>query len=113
MMITDILGLVAWIIVAHNLWEHPSKRNKPTIRRLYNVATTFTLMIDVVAYYLFMFVLFLVACLIFIPSEYFQSMINHYDDVGLTFINYMRVAFAAASISTSVSTFAFGIEDDE
>ncbi len=113
MMITAILGLVAWIIVAHNLWEHPSKRNKPTIRRFYNVATTFTLMIDVVAYYLFMFVLLLVACLIFIPIEYFQSMINNYDDVGPTFINYMRVAWAAASISTIVSAIGAGLENEE
>lgn len=113
MMCAAIFGLVAWIITAHNLWEYPSKRNKPNIRRLYNLATTSTLIIDVVTYYIFMFILFLIACLIFIPVEYFQSMINDYDDAGSTFVNYMRVAWATASISTIVSAIGAGLENEE
>lgn len=113
MMFAAISGLVFWIIAAHNLWEYPSKRNKPNIRRLYNLATTSTLIIDVVTYYIFMFILFLLACLIFIPVDYFQSMINDYDDIGSTFVNYMRVAWATASISTIVSAIGAGLENEE
>src|SRR5699024_9434059 len=74
-MFAAIFGLVAWIITAHNLWERPSNRNDSKIRRLYNLATTSTLLIDVITYYVFMFILFLTVCLIFIPVDYFQSMI--------------------------------------
>ena len=112
-MVAAILGLVTWIIVAHHLWEYPSSRNKRNIRYLYNLATTLTLIIDVTTYYVFMFVLFLIACLVFIPIEYFQLMIHQYDDVGSTFINYMRVAWAAASISTIVSAIGAGLENEE
>lgn len=112
-MVAAILGLVAWIIVAHNLWEYPLKQNKPNIRRLYNLVTVSTLIIDVVTYYIFMFILFLGACLIFIPVEYFQSMINDYDDAVSTFVNYMYVAWATTSISTVVSAIGAGLENEE
>lgn len=113
MMMTATLGLVAWIIIAHHLWELPSSRNKPKIRRLYNLATVLTLIIDVAAYYLFIFTLFFLACLIFIPFDYFQSMIHDYDGSGLILIHYMRVAWAAASISTIVSAIGAGLENEE
>lgn len=113
MMIAAILGLVTWIIIAHHLWEHPSGKNRRNIRRLYNLATTLTLIIDVTTYYLFMFVLFLVACLVLIPIEYFQSIIDNYDDVGSIFISYLRIAWTAASISTIVSAIGAGLENEE
>src|SRR5699024_2063379 len=112
-MFAAIFGLVAWIITAHNLWERPSNRNDPKIRSLYNLATTSTLLIDVITYYVFMFILFLTVCLIFIPVDYFQSMINDYDDAGSTFVNYMRAAWASASISIIVSAIGAGLEDEE
>lgn len=113
MMIAAIFGLVAWIIAAHNLWEYPSKRNKPNIRRLYNLATTSTLIIDVITYYVFMFFLFLAASLIFVPFDYFESAINDYGGDGSTLFNYMKVAWAAASISTIVSAIGAGLENEE
>lgn len=112
-MCAAIFGLVAWIIAAHHLWEYPSKRNKPNIRRLYNLATTSTLIIDVITYYIFMFILFLVACTILIPVDYFQSMIKDYSDGLPTIINYIRVAWATASITTIVSAIGAGLENEE
>lgn len=112
-MLAAIFGLVAWIISAHNLWEYPSKRNDPNIRRLYNLATTSTLIIDVITYYFVLFCLFLTACFIFIPVDYFQSMIHEYDEASSIFVNYARAAWAAASISTIVSAIGAGLENEE
>src|SRR5699024_2384046 len=66
-MLAAIFGLVAWIISAHNLLEYTSKRNNLNIRRFYNLSTTYTLIIDLIKYYLVLFCLFLTACFIFIP----------------------------------------------
>lgn len=113
MMFAAIFGLVGWIILAHNLWESPSSRNKVNIRRLYNITTTFTLLIDVVAYFTLLFILFFLACLLFIPIDYFESMIHDYNHISGTLINYMRVAWASASIATIVSAIGAGLENEE
>lgn len=113
LMIVAIIGLVTWIIVAHNLWEHPSKKSKPKIRRLYNAATTTTLLIDVTAYYMMMFTLFLTATLVLIPPGYLETIIDKVDDESLpVFIHYARVAWIEASISIIVSAMGAGLEDD-
>src|SRR5690625_3858417 len=113
MMLAAIFGLIAWIIAAHHLWEPTAKQNKLKVRMLYNLATISTLIIDVVTYYLFMFTLFLTTCLILIPVDYFQSMINDYDDMGPTFVNYVRVAWVTTSISTIVSAIGAGLENEK
>lgn len=111
LMVSSILGLVIWIIVAHNLWEYPSKRNKPSIRRLYNLATSFTLIIDVVAYYSIMFVLFLITCLLLIPPGYFEAQVM--DNGQAVLVQYLRVAWAAASLSTIVSAIGAGLANED
>ncbi len=113
MMFAAIFGLAGWIIVAHNLWELPSNRNKANIRRLYNITTTFTLLIDVIAYFILLFILFFLACVLFIPIDYFESMIHDYNHISGTLINYMRVAWASASIATIVSAIGAGLENEE
>lgn len=109
-MVFAILGLVSWIIVVHGLWEVPSSKNKPLIRRLYNSATASTLIIDVTGYYLALYLLFFIAAVVFIPPDYLESTIP--DNNHSSFINYMRVAWAEASIATIVSAMGAGLEDE-
>lgn len=111
MMIAAILGLVVWLIAAHHLWENPSSKNKPPIRRLYNLATFSTLIIDVAAYYIVLYVLFFMAAAIFIPPDYLETITPKNDTT--TFISYMRVAWIEASIATIVSAMGAGLEDDQ
>lgn len=111
MMFAAIMGMVAWIIVVHHLWEHPSKQTEPHFRKLYNTVTTSTLIIDVLTYYTVIFILFFIACLVLIPVDYFEAMIH---DTGQSIIiKYMRVAWAEASIATIVSAIGAGFEDDQ
>lgn len=111
MMFAAIIGMVAWIIVVHHLWEHPSKQTEPHFRKLYNMATTSTLIIDVLTYYTVIFILFFIACIVLIPVDYFEAMIH---DTGQSIIiKYMRVAWAEASIATIVSAIGAGFEDDQ
>lgn len=111
MMIAAILGLVVWLIAVHHLWEGPSSRNKALIRRLYNLTTFSTLIIDVAAYYVVLYVLFFIASAIFIPPDYLETVIPKSNDP--TFISYMRVAWIEASIATIVSAMGAGLEDDQ
>lgn len=114
LMIVAIIGLVTWIIIAHDLWEHPSQQNNPNISRLYNSATTSTLLIDVMTYYLMMFILFLAATIVLIPPDYLESIIDNVDNESLpVFVHYARVAWIEASISIIVSAMGAGLENDE
>lgn len=110
-MFVAILGLAFWIILIYKLWESPSSKNNPAIRRLYNGATISTLVIDVAGYYAVLFLLFFTASAIFIPPDYLAS--NLPDNGQLSLFNYMRIAWAEASIATIVSAMGAGLEDEE
>src|SRR5699024_7047599 len=110
-MFVAMLGLAFWIILIYKLWESPSSKNNPAIRRLYNGATISTMVIDVAGYYAVLFLLFFTASAIFIPPDYLAS--NLPDNGQLSFFNYMRIAWAEASIATIVSTMGAGLEDEE
>lgn len=110
LMIAAVLGLAFWIIIVHHLWEPPSSKNKPPIRRLYNFATALTLIIDVTAYYVMLYLLFFIAVIIFIPPDYLGSILPDNNDP--TLIRYMRVAWTEASIATIVSAMGAGLEND-
>lgn len=109
-MVFAILGLAFWIVIVHRLWESPSSKNKPPIRRLYNFATASTLIIDVTAYYIMLYLLFFTAVVIVIPPSYLDSTLP--DNNHSNFINYTRIAWAEASIATIVSAMGAGLKDE-
>lgn len=113
MMCAAMIGLVAWLIIAHNLWEHTSMRNEPNLRRLYNMVTVTTLVVDVLTYYIILFILFSITIMLIIPVDYFQSEINDVNGSGSAFFQYLRAAWATTSISTIVSAIGVGLEDEE
>src|SRR5699024_11197675 len=93
MMCAAMIGLVAWLIIAHNLWEHTSMRNEPSLRRLYNTVTITTLVVDVLTYYIILFILFSITIMLIIPVDYFQSEINDVNGSGSAFFQYLRAAW--------------------
>lgn len=109
-MLVAILGLAFWIILIYNLWESPSSKNNTVIRRLYNGATVSTLVIDVAGYYFLLFLLFFTVSAIFIPPDYLAANLSGNEQSAL--FNYMRVAWAEASIATIVSTMGAGLEEE-
>jgi hypothetical protein len=78
--------VVEWIIVAYNLWERPADREARDQAALYNAATALTLSVTVLFSYAVLFVLVLVAAVIFLDSGFLQSMLQH--PVGL--VDYTR-----------------------
>jgi hypothetical protein len=109
LMILSITAMVTWLIVAHNLWERPADGAAEDQTALYNAATALTLAVAVVFSYGVLFVLVLVAALIFLDSGFLGSILGH--TVG--FSDYMRLAWMATSLSTVAGALGSGLEDEE
>ncbi len=111
MMLAAIVGLVIWIIAAHRLWVFSSDQDKTKIRRLYNLTTTSTLLIDVVTYYIILFFLFSITAVLLVPPEHFVDTVS--DEGKVTIGDYLRVAWVISSLSTIVSAIGAGLENEE
>jgi hypothetical protein len=109
LMFLSITAMVAWIIVAHNLWERPADGAAQDQTALYNAATALTLTVAVLFSYAVLFVLVLVAALIFLDSGFLQSILGH--PVG--FSDYVRLAWMATSLATVAGALGSGLEDEE
>lgn len=110
MMIVAIIGLVIWIIIAHQLWETRSSESNGRLRRLYNLTTTCTLFVDVLTYYAILFILFLMTSILLVPTEHFIETISYNGQVSYT--QYMRVAWVVSSLTTIVSAMGAGLENE-
>lgn len=109
LMVLSITAMVAWIIVAHNLWERTADGASRDQTALYNAATALTLTVAVLFSYAVLFALVLVAALIFLDSGFLQSILGH--PVG--FSDYMRLAWMTTSLSTVAGALGSGLEDEE
>lgn len=102
-------AMVIWLIVAHGLWEKPSKAEAPYLAKLYNAATALTLSIAVLFYYAVLFILFLLAVVIFVPGSMLESQLG--EPVGLG--NYVALAWLASSVATIAGALGAALESEE
>lgn len=110
-MLLAIVGMVVWIILAHELWEPIKTSSYKRISRLYNLTTILTLSISVLAYYLAVFILFLATSSVLIPPDYLGEILMLEESA--TFINYLNIAWFAASLSTVAGAIGVGLENEE
>lgn len=103
-----VFGMVLWIIVSHSLWESPGDGRRKHIVRLYNSTTVLTLIISLFFYYTVLYLMFLGAGVVLLPSTYVASTIG-VDNIGLGF--YLELAWFAASLSTVAGAIGAGIQD--
>ena len=108
LMVLSITAMVVWIIVAHHLWERPADQEVREQAALYNAATVLTLTVAVLFSYAVLFVLVLVAALIFLESGFLQSNLGH--PVGLA--DYARLSWMASSLATVAGALGSGLEDE-
>jgi hypothetical protein len=107
-MVLSITAMVVWVIVAHHLWERPADQEVREQAALYNAATVLTLTVAVLFSYAVLFVLVLVAALIFLESGFLQSNLGH--PVGLA--DYARLSWMASSLATVAGALGSGLEDE-
>ena len=108
-MIVAMIGMVAWIIVGHGLWERSHDREERHWRVLYNGVTVLTLGVAMLLSYAVLFVLFLVAAGFFVPASMFQSTVGH--PVGLS--DYLAMAWLTASLATIAGALGSSLEDED
>jgi len=105
-----IVAMTLWIIISHELWEPVRGKSHKQILKLYNGATFFTLFISVLFYYGILFLMFLTATLVLLPSGYVVHEIQP-DQISVIF--YIELAWFSASLSTVVAAIGAGVQDEK
>lgn len=113
LMISAIIGLTAWIIISHNLWEKKASRSKftPVMRNLYNLTTVMTLGIGVIFYYLVLLLCFFFAMLLFIPLPMVETDAGVGHAVGPWY--FFSLAWITTSLATWIGALGAGLADEE
>lgn len=102
-------GLGAWLVVAHSLWERPSRARHRELTRRANAATALTLLLGLLFNYFVLYVLVLAAMALVVPHHFMASNLGHAAGVG----DYAAAAWFAASMATVVGAIGSGLESDE
>lgn len=111
LMIIAVLGMVGWLIYAHNLWEMRTTKNQPAYRRLYNFTTILTLLILTLVNYLVVSLLLTVSILIFVPVGLFETWTNVEADV--TWSDYLSLIWFTSSLGVLAGAFGSTVEEEE
>ena len=109
LMVTALVAMVGWIIVAHHLWERPAQPEQRKWASLYNGVTVLTVSTAVLSAYAILFALIFVAAWVFVPAAYFQSILKH--PVGLG--EYLSLAWLATSLATVAGAIGASLEHEE
>jgi hypothetical protein len=108
-MVFGIGSLIAWLIVAHDLWEKPGRGTPPELARLFNIGTVLTLCLATTVSYVVLFAGTAAAAWLLIrPSVLAQSL---QSPIGLA--NYLTLAWIVSSMATVGGAIGSGLEDEE
>ena len=109
LMIVAIVAMVAWIIVAHHLWERPEDPHQRSWAPLYNGVSVLTVGSAVLLAYSILFALIFVAAWVFVPGDYFPSTLKHPAGLG----EYLTLAWLGTSLATVAGALGASLEDEE
>ena len=109
LMVAAIAAMVAWIVVAHNLWERPDNNEQRKWAALYNGVTVLTIGAAALCAYALLFALIFLAAVVFVPGGYFQTTLKH--PVGLA--EYLTLAWLGTSLATVAGALGASLEHEE
>src|SRR5215218_7583342 len=109
LMVTAIVAMVTWIIVAHQLWERPSEREARHWVALYNGVSVLTISVAVLFAYAVLFALVFAAAWVFVPGAYFQTILRHPVSIS----EYLTLSWLATSLATVAGALGASLEDEE
>lgn len=109
LMVVAMSILVSWIIISHNLWETDRAEISQYQRSLYNATTVATIAVGVVFAYVIIFILLLLAAVVYIPTAMLESTI----ETPVMPISYVRIAWVTSSVATIAGAIGAGLEDTE
>lgn len=106
--VLSIVAMILWLILDHELWERPKSPEERDRSVLYNTATVTTLVIGVVVLHVALFCLLLFTAALTLPPELLSRILGH----GVSFTDYLTLAWLLASIATIGGALGSGLEDD-
>jgi hypothetical protein len=108
-MLLGLTALVAWLIVAHDLWEKPDQQTPAELARLFNLGTILTLTLATTVSYLVLFAgTVLVAALLIDTSVLEQSLQRPVNST-----DYLTLAWIISSLATVGGAIGSGLEDED
>ena len=107
--VVALVGLGAWLVAAHSLWERPRRSDDPALVKRVNTATFLTLLLGLLFAYAVLYVVVLAAMGLVVPAAVMGSSLGH----DATFGDYAAAAWFAASMAIVVGAIGSGLESDE
>jgi hypothetical protein len=107
--VAALVGLGAWLMVAHSLWEGSDQPDDPALMRRVNVATLLTLLMGLLFAYVVLYVVVLAAMALVVPDGVMGSRLGR----DVTFGDYAAAAWFAASMAIVVGAIGSGLESDD
>ncbi|MFG1872504.1 ABC-2 family transporter permease [Micromonospora arborensis] len=108
-MLLGLTALVAWLIVAHDLWEKPDRETPAELARLFNLGTILTLALATAVSYLVLFVGTVLVGALLIDTSVLEQTLQR--PVDLT--DYLTLAWITSSLATVGGAIGSGLENEE
>ncbi|MEV6596845.1 hypothetical protein AB0M36_08290 [Actinoplanes sp. NPDC051346] len=108
-MLLGLTALVAWLIIAHDLWEKPDRQTSAELARLFNLGTVLTLALATAASYVVLLVGTALAAALLIDTSMLQQSLQR--PVQAT--DYLTLAWLISSLATVGGAIGSGMEDEE
>src|SRR3954469_19321136 len=108
-MLLGLTALVAWLIVAHNLWEKPNRETPAELAGMFNVGTILTLTLATAVSYLVLFAGTVLAAALLIDTSVLEQTLQRPVD----FTDYLTLAWIISSLATVGGAIGSGLEDEQ
>lgn len=108
-MILGLTALVAWLIIAHDLWEKPDRETPAELARLFNVGTILTLTLATAVSYLVLFAGTILAAALLIDAPVLEQTLQRPADST----DYLMLAWIISSMATVGGAIGSGLEDED
>jgi hypothetical protein len=108
-MLLGLTALVAWLVVAHDLWEKPDRETPAELARLFNLGTVLTLTLATAVSYLVLFAGTVLAAALLIDTSVLEQALERPVD----FTDYLILAWIISSLATVGGAIGSGLEDED
>lgn len=107
--LVSVLAFAVTLIVGGNLWERARRPGQRRQVALFNITTTVTVVLGVLALYAVLFVLAVLLALALVVPGLFAATLEH----PARFADYLELAFLTSSLATVGGALGAGLESDE
>ncbi|QXJ22558.1 hypothetical protein AGRA3207_003577 [Actinomadura graeca] len=108
-MLLGLTALVAWLIIAHDLWEKPDRDTPAELARLFNLGTILTLTLATAVSYLVLFAGTILAAALLIDTSVLEQSLERPVDLS----DYLMLAWIISSLATVGGAIGSGLEDED